>query len=136
MKSRCHFYLDDTLLAQLDALTAAPGTSKSAIVADGLRTLLERRGSTELDDLLKGRFDRVNAHMNRLERRQDIILESFALFILYYLTITAPVPKTDKAARAVGQDRFQAFVEQVGRRISSGQGLGHTLAQRAEEPVT
>ncbi len=136
MKTRTHVYLEDTLMAQLEALASKPGGSKSAIVADALRAMITRRGSGEVDDMVKTRFDRVSSHLSRLERDQQIILESLALFIRYQLTITAPVPKNDKAARAIGHDRFQAFVEQVGRRISSGQGLGHVLAPRTEEAAS
>lgn len=34
--------------------------------------------------------------------------------------VTAPLPETDAAARAIGRDRFEAFVSQVGRQIAGG----------------
>ena len=53
------------------------------------------------------------------------MLESLALFVRYQLTVTAPLPEADQAARAVGRDRFQAFVDQVGRTLSrNGAGNG------------
>src|SRR5437868_5875894 len=109
-KSRHHFYIDDTIMREIEVLAAKPGGSKSAIVAHALRALLDGRGADQVDAILKGRLTTVSAHLTRLDRNQQIILESLALFIRYQLTITAPVPKADKAARAVGQDRFQAFV--------------------------
>jgi putative hemolysin len=36
------------------------------------------------------------------------------------LTVNAPLPEGDDAARAVGRDRFQRFVEHVGRRLAAG----------------
>lgn len=135
MKPRHHLYLDDELTEQLETLAAKPGSSKSAIVSDALRAFIARRGANELDDRLKVRLDRVSRQLNRIERDQQILLESLALFVRYYLTVTAPLPEADQeAARALGQERFQAFIDQVGRRIVGGRTLaGEVLAQTSEE---
>lgn len=132
MKPRHHLYLDYELTEQLEALAAKPGSSKSAIVADALRAYLARRAARELDDLLKVRLNRVGSQLNRIERDQQIVLESLALFIRYQLTVTAPLPEADQAAaRALGQERFQAFIDQVGRRIADGRTLTHDVLARA-----
>ena len=129
MKPRHHLYLDDALTAQLEALALKPGSSKSAIVADALRGYLARRGAKELDDLLKVRLDRITSQMGRMERDLQILLETLALFIRYEFTVTPPLPEVDQAAaRAVAQDRYQAFIEQVGRRIAGGRTVGRDLA--------
>jgi len=120
MKPRHHLYLDDELTAQLEALAAKPGSSKSAIVADALRQYLVRRGAHDIDEALKIRLDRQSRQMDRIERDGQVLLESLALFIRYQLTVTAPLPEPDKAARAVGQERFQKFIDQVGRQIAGG----------------
>jgi predicted transcriptional regulator len=134
MKPRHHLRLDTELTERLDALAAKPGTSKSAIIADALRSYFNRRAGDEIDDLVKRRMDRISNSLIRLERDQQILLESLALFINYQFTITAPMPEADQAARAVGQDRFRAFIDQVGRRIASGQGVSHELTgPRVEE---
>ena len=129
MKPRHHLYLDDALTSQLEALAMKPGSSKSAIVADALRGYLARRGAKELDDLLKVRLDRITNQMGRMERDLQILLETLALFIRYEFTVTPPLPEADQAAaRAVAQDRYQAFIEQVGRRIAGGRTVGRDLA--------
>jgi predicted transcriptional regulator len=129
MKPRHHLYLDEELTEKLDALASKPGTSKSAIVADALRAYLARRGAKELDDLLKVRLDRVTTQLGRMERDIQILLESLALFIRYEFTVTAPLPDAEQAAaRAVAQDRYLAFIEQVGRRIAAGRTVARDLA--------
>lgn len=135
MKPRHHLYLDDELTEQLEALAAKPGSSKSAIISDALRAFIARRGANELDDRLKVRLDRVSRQLNRIERDQQILLESLALFVRYYLTVTAPLPESDQeAARALGQERFQAFIDQVGRRIAGGRTLaGEVLTRTSDE---
>ena len=128
MKPRHHLYLDDELSERLDALAAKPGSSKSAIVADALRAYLARRGSKELNDLLKVRLDRMTAQMGRVERDVQILLETLALFIRYEFTVTPQLPESEQAAaRAVAQDRYQAFIEQVGRRIAAGRTVEREL---------
>ncbi|MDQ1153451.1 CopG family transcriptional regulator [Brevundimonas sp. SORGH_AS_0993] len=118
MKPRHHLYLDPELTEQLDALAKKPGTSKSAIVADALRSHFRRRGMREVDDLLKVRLDRIGADQRRIARDMDVLLESLSLFIRYQFSLTAQIPEPDAAARAVGRDRFQKFIDQVGRRIA------------------
>lgn len=131
MKPRHHLYLDDALTERLEGLAAKPGSSKSAIVADALRTYLTRRGASELDEMLKVRLDRIGKQLNRIERDQQIVLETLALFIRYQLTVTPPLPEADQAAaRAIGQDRFQHFIDQVGRRLASGKSVGADLLAR------
>lgn len=134
MKPRHHLYLDDALTDQLEALAAKPGTSKSAIVADALRAYLARRGARELDDLLKVRLDRLSGQLGRIERDLAILLESLALFVRYMLTVTPPLPESEQAAaRAVAQDRYQAFIDQVARRIAGGRTMRADLAAREEQ---
>ena len=120
MKPRHTLYLDDDLSAQLEALAAKPGSSKSAIVADSLRQYLTRRGAHELDEALKIRLDRQSRQLDRLERDLLVLLESLALFVRYQLTVNAHLPEPDRPARAIGQDRFQKFIDQVGRQIAGG----------------
>jgi predicted transcriptional regulator len=131
MKPRLHVYLDDELSDRLDALARRPGSSKSAIVADALRHYLARGAAAEIDAVLKARLDRIGRQLARLERDQQVVLESLALFIRYQLTVTAPLPDADHmAARALGQGRFNSFVEQVGRRLAGGKSLTRDVLGR------
>lgn len=120
MKLRQNLYIDGELSQALDALAAKPGATKSGIVNDALTAWLARRGTKEIDDLVKGRLDRISREIGRARRDIDVLLESLSLFIRYQLMVTAPLPEADSAARAVGRERFEAFVTQVGRQIAGG----------------
>ena len=131
MKPRHHLYLDDALSKELDRLAEKPGSSKSGIVADALRAYLTRGAAKEADAVLKVRLDRFARTIGRLERNQEVLLETLALFIRWQLTITPPLPDSEQsAARAAGEARFQSFVDQLGRRIASGRGMSSDLRQR------
>ena len=120
MKFRQNLYIDQALSDALDDLARKPGTNKSQIVSDALAAYLARRGTKEIDDLLKGRLDRISREIGHARRDIEVLLESLSLFVRYQLTVTAPLPEADSAARAVGRERFEAFVTQVGRQIGSG----------------
>ena len=128
LRYRHQLYLAEDVSRKLEALAAKPGASKSAILADAVKAWLARRGHQELDDRFALRLERISTQLGRIERDQQIVMESVALFIRYQLTINAPLPEPDHAARAVGRDRFAAFIDRVGRQIAAG---GRTLA-RAE----
>lgn len=120
MKVRQNLYLDQKITDALEALAARPGTNKSRLVNDALAAWLARRGSRELDDLLKVRLDRMTRELALIRRDGEVLRESLALFVRYQLTVTAPLPEGDAAALAVGRDRFEAFVRQVGRQLAGG----------------
>ncbi len=130
MKSRHHFYIDKGLIERLNQVAAKPGVTRSAIVEDGLRAYLDRRGANELDDRFKHRLDRLSLQLGRVERDVGIVMESLALFVHYELTVTAPLPEDDQAARAIGHDRFQAFLDQVCRRLANGKDVRAELRAR------
>jgi len=128
---RHQLFLPKPLSERFEALAAKPGASKSAILADALTAWLNRRGASELDDRFALRLDRMSAALSRIERDGHIILETLALFIRFELSIQAPLAENDQAGRAIGRDRFEAFVTQVGRQIVAGKRtLGATEQDR------
>lgn len=136
MKPRHHLYLDNALTEQLEALSAKPGTSKSAIVSDALRQYLNRRGAQGLDEALKIRLDRQSRQLERVERDVQVVLETLAIFVRYQLTVTAQLPEPDKVMRAVGQDRFSKFIDQVGRQMAGGRRTLPVATDENDAPMS
>lgn len=130
MKSRHHFYIERELMKRLDQLAEKPGVTRSAILEDSLRAYLDRRGESELDDRFKHRLDRLSMQLGRIERDVGIVMESLALFVRYELTVTAPLPEDDQVSRTIGQERFQAFLDQVCRRIANGKDFRAEILAR------
>jgi len=119
-KVRHQLFLPRLLSDRLEALAAKPGASKSAILADAVAAWLDKRGMSELDDRFGLRLDRMSKALGRIERDGEVILETLALFIRFELAIQTPLAENDHAGRALGAKRFEAFVTQVGRQVSSG----------------
>jgi len=117
---RYQLFLPKPLSERLEALAAKPGATKSAILTDAVTAWLNRRASSELDDRFGLRLDRLSTALARIERDGQVVLETLALFIRFELSIQAPLAENDQAGRAIGRDRFEAFVAQVGRQIAAG----------------
>ena len=117
---RYQLFLPGPLSERFEALAAQPGASKSQLLASALESWLERRGTDRLEQTFAVRLDRISNQLARIERNDHILLESLALFVRYMLTVNAPVPEDDEAARAIGRDRFAVFVQRVGQKLASG----------------
>ena len=108
---RYQLFLPEPLNERFEALAAGPRVSKSALLPSALEASLE---------WFAARLGRRSAQLARIERDGHVQLESLALFVRYMLSVNAPLPEGDEAARAVGRVRLAAFVERVGRQLSSG----------------
>ena len=117
---RYQLFLPRPLAERFEALAAAPGTSKSRLLATAVEAWLDRQGFDALELSRNPVEPHREALLERIERNGHVELESLALFVRYMLTVTPPVADEDDAARAVGRDRFAAFVERVGRRLAGG----------------
>jgi len=126
---RYQLFLPEDLSRRFDALANAPGASKSAILTDALTAWLNRQAASELENKFGARLDRMSLALGRIERDGHVLLESLALFVRYELMVQAPLPDADEAARAIGRDRFEAFVTRVGEALASGQ---RTLAATSQ----
>ncbi|KQX19186.1 MULTISPECIES: hypothetical protein [unclassified Sphingomonas] len=119
-KIRYQLFLTKPVSERLEALASKPGTSKSAILTDAVTAWLDRRATNEIDQRFGLRLDRMTTALGRIERDGHILLETLALFVRYELAIHAPLAENDQAGRAIARQRFEAFVEQVGRQIGAG----------------
>lgn len=118
---RYQLFLPEELSHRFEALAAKPGASKSAILTDALSAWLNRQAVSELENRFSQRLDRMSLALGRIERDGHVLLESLALFVRYELMVQAPLAEADDAARAIGRDRFEAFVTRVGEALASGQ---------------
>jgi hypothetical protein len=117
---RYQLFLTPKLAERLEALAVKPGVTKSAILVDALTAWMNAAGASEVEERFGVRLDRISNQLARIERDGQILIEAFALFVHYQLTICPPVPEGDVAARASGRGRFNAFVTEVGKAMASG----------------
>ena len=117
---RYQLFLPKAVATRFEQLAAAPGASKSRLLASAVDAWLNRRGTSELDERFALRLDRISNQLGRIERDGHVGIESLALFIRYMLTVNAPLAEEDEVSRAIGRDRFAAFVTRVGQQLAAG----------------
>ncbi len=134
MKPRINIYLDDHVAAQLALLSKRPGLNKSRIVNDALDRFFNPERDQTFEKAMLRRLDHMSKSQAKIERNESIATETIALFVRYFLTITPPLPQAEQAAaHALGKERFEVFVAQVGRRLAQDQNLlGEVLARIAD----
>lgn len=131
MKPKLSVYLSDQVAKRLTLAANRPGTNKSAIVDAALDRFLNPERDQSGDAALVRRLDRMSRQLGQIDRDLSITAETIALFVRYYLTITPPLPSGDQnAARALGRERFDMFVAQVGKRVASGGRLVADVMER------
>ena len=123
-KKRYTLYLPRPLARKLDEVAKLRNGAKSALVEEALKATLEPKKLPGVDDALARRIDELNRRASAVQRDVAVVTEALALFVHYFLTITPPLPKSEQgSARALGTERFQVFVAQVGRRLATDQRL-------------
>jgi hypothetical protein len=124
MKTRLNIYLSPGLHEEIAGLSAKRRVSKSSVIEAAIASML----SPDIADMREGAFvrrlDRHTRQLERVERDLSIAIETMALFVRFWLTVTPPLPESAQtAARAKGAERYRDFVETLGRRLQRGNSL-------------
>ena len=123
-RARLNIFIEPAHAKRLDQLAVHKGVSKSAVIAAALASFLSPDGGDQREAAIAKRLDRLSRQFERLERDQNVLIETLALYVRYFLTVSIPVPEGQhEAARAQGRARFAQFVEQLGRHIQRGRSL-------------
>src|SRR6266436_7446376 len=123
-KTQLSIYLDQEIFASLEVYAKRQGKPKSLVAEAAIASFLSPDDSDRREAAIAKRLDRIVRVLERLERNDGITLETIALFIRFWLTSTPALPEqSSPAARAKGAERYDRFVEALGRRLFSGSTL-------------
>jgi predicted transcriptional regulator len=132
MRTKHTFRLPPDLAGQLADYAGRKRVPQALVVETALSSYLSPDNSERMEAALGRRLDRLTRQAERLERHVTISNEALALFVRFWLTITPQSPETAQpAAQAKGRERYEGFVEALGRRLAKGQ----TLAQEVSHDV-
>jgi predicted transcriptional regulator len=124
MKARMNVYFEPSLLQRVEDLAARKGLTKSTIIEAAVASFLSPDAEDRREAAFTRRLDRLTRQIERLERDVMISAEALALFVRFWLTITPSLPESAQAAaKAKGTERYQGFVETLGRRVAKGQSV-------------
>ncbi len=129
-KKRYSVLLPHELAERFERVAGLRHGSKSAIVEEALDRRLNPDKYPFIGDALLRRLDEQSRTIATLKRDTVIIAEMVSLFVRYFLTITPPLGEREQQpARALGKERFQVFVAQIGRRLASDRRLVSEVLQ-------
>ena len=124
-KTRMNVYFEPGLLKQVEALALRRNVSKSAVIEAAVASFLSEDSAERLEAVFARRMDRLGRQIDCMDQDLAILGETISLFIRFWLTITPPLPDSAQAsARAKGLERFEGFVQALGRRLARGESIG------------
>jgi predicted transcriptional regulator len=123
-KAQLSIYLDPDVFSSLEAFANRHGKPKSLVAEAAIASFLSPDDSDRREAAIAKRLDRIVRVLERLERNDTITLETIALFIRFWLTSTPALPEqSSPTARAKGAERYDRFIETLGRRLSTGASI-------------
>src|SRR5580704_11359151 len=130
MRTKHTFRLPPGLAHKLADYAARKGAPQSLVVEAALASHLSPDGADRLEAALARRLDRMSRGIERLERHVDISNEALAVFVRFWLTSTPPLPDAAlPAAQAKGRERYEGYIEVVGRRLARGRKLADEIVR-------
>lgn len=128
-KIRLSVYLDPDLMRSLADYADRRNQSRSLIAEAALASFLSPDAAERREAVVVQRLDGIDRRMQRLERDTGIGVETLALFIRFWLSATPPLPEPAQiAVRAQAGQRYDRFLDALGRRLANGPRLRQEIA--------
>jgi predicted transcriptional regulator len=129
MRTKHTFRLPPDLARKLADYAARKRVPQALVVEAALVSHLSPDGADRLEAALARRLDRISRQIERLERHAAISNEAIALFVRFWLTSTPALPDAVVgAAQTKGRERYNGFVEALGRRLARGRSLADEIS--------
>lgn len=129
MRTKHTFRVPLELAGKLADYAARKHVPQALVVEAALASHLSPDGADRLEAALARRLDRMSRQIERLERHVTICNEAIAVFVRFWLTSTPPLPDTAlSAAQSKGRERYEGFVEALGRRLGRGRKLADEVS--------
>ena len=124
MRTRMNVYFPPAMVREISELAGKRKISRSAVIEAAVASFLSPDDADRREAAFTRRLDRMSRQLMRLERDVGLSAETLALFVRFWLTITPPLAPEDHAsAQAKGRERFEGFIETLGRRLQSGESF-------------
>lgn len=120
-RTRMNVYFDPALLKQVEALALRRNISKSAIVEAAVASFISGDTTEKLEAAMSRRLDKLGRQIDTLDEDLAVPGETLALFVRSWLIFTPPLSDNAQAsARAKGAERFDGFLQSLGKRLATG----------------
>lgn len=134
VRTKHTFRLPPDLAAKLADYAIRKRVPQALIVEAALTSHLSPDGADRLEAALARRLDRMTRQMEVIESHLAISNEALAMFVRFWLTSTPPLPDTMlAAAQTKGRERYDGFVEALGRRLARGRKFSDEIVRDITE---
>jgi hypothetical protein len=135
-RTRMNVYFDPALIPQIEALALRRNVSKSAIVEAAVMSYLSGDSADQLEAAMSRRLDKLGRQIDTLDLDLAVLGETVAQFIHFWMTLTPPLTgAAQAAARAKGAERFEGFMQNLGRRLATGDRFLKELSRDIDATV-
>lgn len=129
-KTPLSVYLDPELMRALAAYADRRDKSRSLIAEAAIASFLSPDADEQREAAIAKRLDKLDRRITRLERDTGIGVEMIALFVRFWLSNTPPPPESERATmRRQGGDRYDAFMDALGRRLAKGSKVRQEIGE-------
>jgi hypothetical protein len=126
-------YFDPALLKEIEALALRRKVSKSAIVEASVASFFSGDSADRMEAALSRRLDKLGRQLDTIDEDLAVLGETVSLFIRLWMTLTPPLADSAQAsAKAKGAERFESFLQSLGRRLATGDRFLKELSRDIE----
>jgi hypothetical protein len=137
MKPRVGVYLSEGMAVRLAEAAKRPGATKSALVEAALDRFLGSDDDIGDTATVAHHLAALGRQFEQLDRNLRIANETAALHARFHLAVTPLLPiAAQRAACALGAERFEEFAAQVERRVDLGVPLMRETIERGSATRT
>lgn len=128
MRDRLNLTLPAEMIGRINELADRKRLPRSAIVEAAVASFLSPDAADQREAAFTRRLDRLSRQVQRIERDVRVTADALSLYIRFWLTITPPLPPDAQAAAQIkGRERYEGFIETLGKRLQKGQSFLHEI---------
>jgi predicted transcriptional regulator len=119
-KTRHQLFLPDEMSRRLTAMAKSQKRSRSDLLLEMVDTYMNRRSASQTEDRLSAKLDRLAREVSKTNNECVVISHSLYRFIRHQLIYAATLPAPGEEAKALGEKRFQMFLDSVAQLLAKG----------------
>jgi predicted transcriptional regulator len=117
-KTRHQLFLPDEMSRRLTAMAKSQKRSRSDLLLEMIEAYLNRRSASQTEDRLNAKLDRLAREVSKTTDECVVISHSLYRFIRHQLIYAAALPPPGEDAKALGEKRFQMFLDSVAQMMA------------------
>ncbi|AMY70887.1 ribbon-helix-helix domain-containing protein [Frigidibacter mobilis] len=132
-RTRVNVYLAPELLGEVKTLALRRKVAQSKIVEAAVASFLSGDSGEHLEAAMSRRLDKLGRQIDTLDEDLAVLGETVSLFVQFWMTITPPLPEgAQSVARTKGTERFEGFLQTLGKRLATGDRFLKELSRDIE----